>query len=132
MLAATTAGEETYLTNVEVEAFQAPISETDDRILLANIALGLMFRAFGGNQPMEHGQPHDRLRFSVKPAKKVHRLNFAADQLTSAVETRSHTRFHIAAAERTNFSENAWNLNKIVQEEAQFALIGHSFGGIGD
>lgn len=44
--------EEAILTQIGVETFQTTISETDDRILFADVALGLVLGRFGGAQPV--------------------------------------------------------------------------------
>lgn len=59
--------EEAVLAEVEVEAPQAAISETDDREHLAHVALGLMLGELGGGQPMHHRQPDDTLRLLLHP-----------------------------------------------------------------
>lgn len=57
MVLGVAAEEETLLTHVKVEAFQAPVPESNYRILLADITLSLVLGALGGRQPVQNRQP---------------------------------------------------------------------------
>lgn len=67
--------EETLLAHVEVEAFEASVSEAHDRVLLADVALGLVLGRLRCRQPVEHRQPHKTLRLMLQPAEEVLQLD---------------------------------------------------------
>jgi len=67
--------EETLLAHVEVEALEASVAEAHDRVLLADVALGLVLGRLRRRQAMEHGQPDEALGFVLQPAEEVLQLN---------------------------------------------------------
>lgn len=119
MLKNSPSGEETRLTHVKIEALQAAIPQPHDRILLARVALGLVLGRLRRRQPVQHRQPHQRLRLLFEPGEEMRHL-----QVLVVAQTTAHARFDVGAAESGDFSELSRHLQDVVQQEAEFALIG--------
>lgn len=121
MMFGSSAGKEAVLAQIEVEAFETPISESDDRILSANVTLRLMFSRLGSRQTVEDGQPDHGLRFHEKPAQEVGRLNHWL--IASPDETRSDTGLDITSAKGSHFAQKTRNLNAVVKKKSEFAFV---------
>lgn len=56
-------GEEAVLADVEVEAAETPVSETDNREHFTDITFCLVFSKFGGGQAVHDREPNEALWF---------------------------------------------------------------------
>lgn len=150
------AREETVLAHVEIEAFQASVSETfrsprvssradleyrrplkirvspepSDGVLLAYVTFRLMLGALRGGESMKHRQPDHALRLLLQPAQKVHRL-YLVLVLPGLLEAATHAGLDVRPAECRHFPELPRHLDAVVQQQAQFPLI-HQSVRIGD
>ena len=123
-------GEEARLAHVKVEAFEAAIAKADDRVLFADVALGLVFGRLGCRESMQHRQPDHALRLLLQPAEEVHGFDLAL-VLAGLLETAAHRWLDVGAAERGDFAQLARHLDAIVQQQAELALVDQSIR-IGD
>jgi len=105
------AEEETLLAHVEVEALEASVAEADDRVLLADVAFGLVLGRLRRRQAMEHRKPHEALRFMLQPAEEVLQLDgdvlVAIDGLlrdASLLQTGSHRGLYVGATKSGYFT----------------------------
>ena len=78
------------------------ITEAYDRILLANGAFGFVTSSLGGRKPMQHRQPHDRLRLELKPFEEVAQCDLIAG--FGAFKATAHRGLYIGTTERCYFA----------------------------
>ena len=91
------ARKEAVLANVEVEVLERAVSEADDRVLLADRALGVVSGRLGRGQPMQDRHPDYGLRLELEPFEEVGQAHFrsalglseSAANTNSCFQTRS-------------------------------------------
>lgn len=116
------AREEAALAHVEVETLQAPVPEPDDRVLLADVALGLVLGALGGRQPVKYREPDHALGLLLQPAQEVHGLDLVL-VLAGLLEAAPDRRLDVGAPEGRNLTQLTRHLDAVVQQEAELALV---------
>ena len=63
--------EEALLAEVKVEALQTAVAEADNRIRPTEVALGRVAGLLRQTQPVQHQQPHQRLRLGADPVEHL-------------------------------------------------------------
>lgn len=113
------------LSNVEVT-----LPESYDGIVLANVALGLMFRCFGRGQSVQHWQPDHALWLLLQPAQEMHGFYFVFI-LSRFFEATANAGLDVRTTECRDLTQLSRHLYTVVQQKTKFPLI-HQPVGIRD
>ena len=114
-----TAGEEARLTNVEVEVLERTVAEAEYRMLLAHRALGVVARRLGGDEAMQHRQPHNGLRLELEPLEEVADRDVIGG--LGVLEAAEHRGLDIGAAEGGHLAQLLGYEYDLVEESAELA-----------
>ena len=101
------------------------IPEPNDGVLLADVALGLVFGGFSGRQTMQHRQPDQTLRLLLQPIQEVHGLN-GLFVFAGLLEAAAHRGLDVGASKGSHLTQLPRHLDAVVQQQSQFALVGHA------
>merc|ERR1719266_1609229 len=77
LVAPTFPGKKALLAHVKVEALQAPVSESKDGVLFADVTFCLVESALSRSEPVKYRKPDHALRLLLHPVEKMKRLDEA-------------------------------------------------------